>query len=103
TFGQVQQFIALASKLKDDILLAQPSSVFMLDPPEILPPTISTFLQISCSISVDCVYACWEALKSTIWNDVNHVEDSHITQDFATYGHPLGLCALKCVLIVESS
>ena len=27
SFSQVQQFIALASKLKDDILLAQPLSV----------------------------------------------------------------------------
>ena len=48
------------------------------------------------SISVSCVDSCWEALKSTIWNDANRLEDS-ITQDFATHGHPLGLCASKCV------
>ena len=96
SFGQVQQFISLASKLKDDILLAQPSSVLAFNPPDILPPTITTFLQKSCGISVSCVDSCWEALKSTIWNDANRLEDS-ITQDVATHGHPLGLCASKCV------
>jgi hypothetical protein len=101
SFGQVQQFISLASKLRDDILLAQPSSVPALNPPDILPPTITTFLQKSCGISVSCVDKCWEALKSTIWNDSdpNHLEDSIscITQDFATHGHPLGSRASKCV------
>lgn len=38
SFNQVQQFILLASKLKDDILLAQPSSVLAIDPPDIIPP-----------------------------------------------------------------
>ena len=99
SFGQVQQFISLASKLKNDILLAQPLSVPAFNPPDILPPTITTFLQKSCGISVSCVDKCWEALKSTIWNDDHlQVEDSIlVTQDFATHGHPLGLCASKCV------
>ncbi|KAF8232623.1 hypothetical protein L208DRAFT_1001064, partial [Tricholoma matsutake] len=61
-------FIALASKLKDDILLAQLSFVLVLDPPKFLPPTITTFLQNSCGISLACVESCWETLKSTIWN-----------------------------------
>jgi hypothetical protein len=95
SFGQVKQFISLASKLKDDILLAQPSSVPKFHPPDILPPTITTFLQKSCGMSVSCADSCWEALKSTIWHDANHLEDS-ITQDFATHGHPLGLCTSKC-------
>ncbi|KAF8231666.1 hypothetical protein L208DRAFT_1162769, partial [Tricholoma matsutake] len=68
SFGQVQQFIALASKLKDDILLSQPSFVLMFDPPKFLPSTITTFLQKSCGISLACVEVCWEALKSTIWH-----------------------------------
>ena len=36
SLGQIQQFISLATKLKDDILLAQPSSVLALDPPDVL-------------------------------------------------------------------
>ena len=93
SFGQVQQFISLSSKLKDDILLTQPSSILAFDPPEILPPTIATFLQESCNISAACVDTCWNTLKSTIWNDANSLEDSTV-HDFAAHGHSLGLCAL---------
>ena len=92
SFGQVQQFICLASRLKDDILLAQPSYVLALDPPDVLPPTISTFLKNSCSISVACVEACCDTLKPTIWHDAQRLEDSLI-YDFSVHGHSLRLCA----------
>ena len=84
SFDQVQQFISLASRLKDDILLTQ----LAFDPPDVLPPTVSTFLQLqkSCGISVDCVEACWNILKSTIWNDAHNLEDSLI-RDFAAHSH----------------
>jgi hypothetical protein len=82
SFGQVQQFIGLASRLKDDILLVQPSSILALDPPDVLPPTISTFLKNSCSISVACVEACWDTVKMTIWHDAQSLEDNLI-HDFA--------------------
>ena len=86
SFDQVQQFISLASRLKDDILLTQ----LVFDPPDVLPPTVSTFLQLqkSCGISVDCVEACWNILKSTIWNDAHNLEDSLI-RDFAAHSHSL--------------
>jgi hypothetical protein len=96
SFTQVQQFIILASRLKNDILLAQPSSVQASDPPEILPPTIATFLQNSCEVSSTCIRHCWEALRSTIWHNADSVEDT-TEQDFTTHGHPLGLCVLKAV------
>ncbi|KAF8220162.1 hypothetical protein L208DRAFT_1163067, partial [Tricholoma matsutake] len=60
-------FISLASRLKDDILLAQPLSIVVSDHPDVLPPTIIAFLQASCSISEDCINSCWEALKLTVW------------------------------------
>jgi hypothetical protein len=93
SLGKFQQFVVLAAKLKDDILLSQPTSVLVFDPPMILPPTVTTFLQNSCEISEPCVKACWEVLKSTIWHDAKNLEDS-ITADFAAHGHSLGLCAL---------
>ncbi|KAF8229984.1 hypothetical protein L208DRAFT_1072376, partial [Tricholoma matsutake] len=62
-------FVSLASKLKDNIILAQPSSILSFDPPEILPATITTFLQHSYDISADCVESCWNTLKFTIWHD----------------------------------
>ncbi|KAF8802114.1 hypothetical protein BYT27DRAFT_7226507 [Phlegmacium glaucopus] len=84
--------LSFASRLKDDILLAQPSSVLALNPPDVLPPTISTFLINSCGISVACVEACWDMLKTTIWYDAQSLEDSLI-QHFAAHGHSLGLYA----------
>lgn len=93
SFNQVHQFILLASKLKDDILLAQPSSILALDPPDIIPPTITTFLRHACKISADCVDTCWKTLKYTIWDDANSLEDSTI-HDFAAQGYSLGLCTL---------
>jgi hypothetical protein len=91
SFGQVQQFICLASRLKDDILLAQPSSVLALNPPDVLPPTISAFLKNSCHISAACVEDSWDTLKTTIWNDAQRLDDSLIN-DFAAHGHSLGIC-----------
>ena len=92
SFGQVQQFISLASRLKDNILLAQLFSVLALNPPDVLPPTVSTFLQNSCGISMACVEACWDTLKSMIWHNVQSLEDSLI-HDFVAHGHSLRLCA----------
>ncbi|KAF8232726.1 hypothetical protein L208DRAFT_1561138, partial [Tricholoma matsutake] len=96
SFAQVQCFIILASRLKNDILLAQPSSAWASDPPEILLPTIATFLQNSCEVSSTCIGHCWEALRSTIWHNVDSVEDM-TEQDFTTHGHPFGLCVLKAL------
>ena len=87
SFGQVQQFICLASRLKDNILLTQPSSaVLALDPLHVLPPTISAFVKNSCNISAACVEACWDTLKMMIWHDAQRLEDSLI-HDFAAHGH----------------
>ena len=91
SFGQVQQFISF-SRLKDDILLTQPSSVLVLHPPDVLPLTVSTFLQNSCGISMACVEACWDTLKTTIWHDAQSLKDGLI-HDFSAHGHSLGLCA----------
>jgi hypothetical protein len=89
---QVQQFISLATKLKDDILLAQPSSVLAHNPPDVLPPTVLLFLQNSCHITLACVETCWDVLKAMIWHEVHGLEDS-VLHDFVVHGHSLGLCA----------
>jgi len=103
SFGQVQRFISLASRLKDDILLTQPSFVPAFNPPDVLPPTVSTFLQNSCAISADCVEACWNTLKSTIWNDTDSPEaEKNLVQDFAAHGYSLGLCMLYFAIVEHS-
>lgn len=98
----VQRFILLVSRLKNDILLAQPSSVDESDPPDVLPPTIMTFLQNSCSISEECVNSCWQMLKSTVWLRMKgeEPEDGHgVLEDFAKHGHSRGLCTSLLYII----
>ncbi|KAF8057809.1 hypothetical protein FPV67DRAFT_1677039 [Lyophyllum atratum] len=86
TLRQVMQFVTLARSLKDDIILTQPAVIPASDPPEILPPSVKTFLEDSCKISEECVEDCWEVLRSTIWGvGVNR------EQDFAEHGHSRGL------------
>ena len=96
SLGQVQQFISLAARLKDDILLAQPSSVLALHPPDVLPPTVSMFLGNSCSFSQLCVETCWDRLKTMIWHDAHgHKLEDSLIDVFAVHGHSLGLCAFR--------
>ncbi|KAF8230839.1 hypothetical protein L208DRAFT_1135188, partial [Tricholoma matsutake] len=61
---------------KNDILLMHPTSVPASDPPKVLPPSITLFLQNSCGISKDCVDSCWKALKSTIWHESDNLKDN---------------------------
>ncbi|KAF8219600.1 hypothetical protein L208DRAFT_1417992 [Tricholoma matsutake] len=89
SFTQVQQFMTLASKLKDDILLAQPASIVASGPPEVLPPIVAAFLKNSCRVSAICVQECWAALRMPIWTD--NIESS-VEESFAVHGHSFGLC-----------
>ncbi|KAF8233113.1 hypothetical protein L208DRAFT_1268572 [Tricholoma matsutake] len=72
---QILKFIMLAMKMKNDIILVQPTSVPASDPPNVLPPSIMQFLQNSCGISETCVTSCWEALKSAVWYESNSFKD----------------------------
>jgi hypothetical protein len=88
---QIFKFIMLATKMKNDIILVQPTSVPASDPPDVLPPSITLFLQNSCGITENCVISCWEVLKSAVWYDSDSFKDSS-ESDFAEHGHPMGLC-----------
>ena len=97
----VQRFISLVSRLKNDILLMQPSSVDDSDPPDVLPPTIMTFLQASCSISEECVKNCWKMLKSTVWLHTKaQGREDGVFEDFAKHGHSRGLC-VSLLYVIE--
>ncbi|KAF8229572.1 hypothetical protein L208DRAFT_1286352 [Tricholoma matsutake] len=73
---QILWFITLALKMKNDIILAQPTHIPSSDPPDILPPSITLFLGNSCGISEICVTSCWEALRSTVWYESDSFKDS---------------------------
>jgi hypothetical protein len=88
---QLIKFILLASKMKNDIILVQPTSIPASHPPDVLPPSITLFLQNSCGISETCVTSCWEALKSSVWYESHSFTDTS-ESDFAKHGHPMGLC-----------
>ncbi|KAF8229681.1 hypothetical protein L208DRAFT_1285549 [Tricholoma matsutake] len=88
---QIFKFIMLATKMKNDIILVQLTSIPASDPPDILLPLIMQFLQNSCGISKTCVTSCWEALKSAVWYESNSFKDTS-ESDFAEHSHSMGLC-----------
>jgi hypothetical protein len=91
---QIFKFITLATKMKNDIILVQPTSVPASDPPDVLLPSITQFLQNSCGISETCITSCWEALKAAVWYESNSFKDTS-ESDFAEHGHSMGLCACQ--------
>ena len=72
-FEQLVKFVAFASRLKNDILLAQHATFNSAgDRCHVLPLTIQGFLSEACSISLPSVIIIWEMLAQTTWNtDVN--------------------------------
>ena len=93
SLGQIQKFILLASSLKNDILLSQPSFITASDAPKILPQTIIMFLKTSCEISEDCAKDCWATFGAKIWQEASALNENEINQDFMDNSHALGLCA----------
>jgi hypothetical protein len=84
---QVVDFVTFASRPKDPILLAQPSGVSGLEPPDILPPSIASFLGSCCNLTPAAVENCWKILKETVWN----YTESKVEAAFAEHGIQHGL------------
>ncbi len=68
TLGKLYRFITYAVSLKDDILLAQPSSHPPQIAPDHLPPSIQSFLASACEFTNPFTDLCWYTLKETIWH-----------------------------------
>ena len=102
--SQVIHFIGfkLACRLKNDIILTQPSTVPEMQPPDILPPSVKIFLQCSCGLSEDGVEMCWDLLKGMIWDGEGTTSSlgSDRTLDglFRAHGNRLGLSSSQCSL-----
>jgi hypothetical protein len=90
---QLLQFIQLAARVKNDILLCQPFSVSSECAPDVLPPSIVSFLSEATNIPLKHIDSCWEVLKDDVWQfpSVKEVtqEDEHA---FVNYGWARGLC-----------
>ncbi|KAG2129520.1 hypothetical protein BD769DRAFT_1356103, partial [Suillus cothurnatus] len=74
SFEDVLAFTSRASALKRDIMLPQPQMTPDNVPPDILPPSICEFLQVSTGLTQDTVLACWHAFKEIIWVMPSHHE-----------------------------
>ena len=96
---QLIKFIMLASKLKHNIILVQPTSIPASHPPNILPPLITPFLQNSCGISETCVTSWWDTLKSIIWYESHWFTDTS-ESDFAEHG---SLCVVGNLDDIQST
>jgi hypothetical protein len=90
---QLLQFIRLAAWVKNNILLCQPFSVSSECAPDVLPPSIASFLLEATNIPLEHIDSCWEVLKDDVWQfpSVKEVtqEDEHA---FVNYGWACRLC-----------
>jgi hypothetical protein len=88
--GKILRFASYASSLKNDILLSQPASQSESTPPDILPPTVESFLSESCDIPAEFTKSCWEVFKETVWEE-SEVKRERVEKDFQKHGHIHGL------------
>jgi hypothetical protein len=65
---QLIKFVAFASRLKDDILLAQPAAFLAENRRPVLPPSIQGFLSDACSIPLTSINIIWKVVFQTAWN-----------------------------------
>jgi hypothetical protein len=93
TLEQLIKFVAYSSRLKDNILLVQPSSYPASQTP-ILSPTIQLFLSDACSIPLDAVPHFWAALANMSWNTKLKLssKDGIFETAYAAFGHTWGIC-----------
>jgi hypothetical protein len=94
-FEQLVKFVAFASRLKNDILLAQPATYIPAGDSRrpVLPPTIQEFLSEACSISLPSVIIIWEVLAQTAWNtdlDISPVSGGSLSE-YEKFGYHRGI------------
>ncbi|KAJ7602958.1 hypothetical protein DFH06DRAFT_1257773 [Mycena polygramma] len=88
-------FVRLASRLKDEIVLAQPSTYDPSTAPSELPEHVRSFLGEATDMPDEFVSGCWSAFSQTIWT---HEEDGSSSgkdaKMFREFGldHLLSLC-----------
>jgi hypothetical protein len=101
---KIFQYLTVAAKLKDDILLTQPSSHPAAKPPDVLPSGIVTLLSRTCDLPESAVISCWETLKDDVWHqNIFLTPDDSREALFQKYGEDIGfrvyITALHLALI----
>src|SRR6267378_4017460 len=90
-FEQLFRFVAFSSRLKNEILLAQPGSFSLTGPSyPILPPCIQEFISDACSIPLPLIKIIWKYLAFYSWNmelDILPASNLNLPSIYAKYGH----------------
>lgn len=86
-------FIQYASRLKNEILLAQKSSHLPNVVPRFLPASIIAFLASSCALSEKEVEDCWTVVKEIVWS-AYILDDKAVSAAFKDHGTDKGFGSL---------
>lgn len=94
-FEQLVRFIAFSSRLKNEILLAQPGTFTLTGSSyPVLPPSIQEFISDACSIPLPLIKIIWKYLAFYSWNmelDISPASNLNLPSIYAKYGHSRGI------------
>jgi hypothetical protein len=95
TLTQLVQFVAFASRLRNEILLVQPGSFQLVSNScPILPPSIQEFISEACFIPLPSVNIIWNFLAHTAWNidlEIKSARGLNLPSIYAQYGYSRGI------------
>jgi hypothetical protein len=90
SFEQLVKFVAFASRLKDDILLAQPAAFNLTNHRHpVLSPAVQGFLSDTCSIPLPSINIIWKVVFQTVWNTNFNISPAAggSLSDYEKFGH----------------
>jgi hypothetical protein len=97
-------FIQYASRLKNEILLAQKSSHLPNIVPQFLPVSVVKFLASSCILSEQEVEECWKVVKELVWS-AYILDDKAMSVAFKDHGTDKGFSSstLASILVKQNN
>jgi len=95
-------FIQYASRLKNEILLAQKSSHLPNIVPQFLPISVVKFLASSCILSEQEVEECWKVIKELVWS-AYILDDKAMLVAFKDHGTDKGFSSSTLASIVKQN
>jgi len=98
---QFLSFIHYASRLKNEILLAQPSTQDTQTAPLDLPDGIEIFLAAVCDMLLQDVIDLWGVVRNLIW-EMEVLDDKAVSRSFWQHGIDMGLREFVQLLVVIS-
>jgi hypothetical protein len=91
TLGKILHFITCTSHLRDDILLTQPTTQPATAAPDVLPPSVATFLGAVLGIPQPFVDRCWTIFRNTVWDNDEQFIHQDLDGIFRQHGLPFGI------------